>query len=173
LDNDDLAKPKRGRKQNWSDPSTTWETGTGEFDLAGTIDERECAGEKPTQYEAPKDRKWKARNLVTIHWKILASYECPYPSMVPIFACLIDHANINTGRCDASQKVMAIETGYNVKTVRRVLGWLAENTPFLEIERRVGIKGKFRSNAPRPMGPHGGRLDRRSGLHRGREECAA
>jgi hypothetical protein len=140
LDADDLARRKQARKQNWDDATFDHE---GNFSIEYTAEDRE---ERPTQFEAPKDRKWKARNLVTIHWNIL-NYPCPYPSMVHIFACVIDHANINNGRCDASQKVMAIETGYSVKTVRKVLDWLAVNTPFLEIERRVGIKGQFRSNA--------------------------
>jgi hypothetical protein len=120
------------------------------FDDDGKVDRELTAlsrnSDEQTQYDAPKDRKWKARNLVTIHWNLL-NYPCPYPSMVHIFACLIDHANIDKGRCDASQKVMAIETGYNWKTVKRALDWLAVKTPFLKIERRIGTKGRFSSNA--------------------------
>jgi hypothetical protein len=131
------------RKQDYSEAVFDH---AGGFDREATIEDREFVGEQPTRDDAPKDRKWKARNVVTIHWNIL-NYPCPYPSMVHIFGCLIDHANINTGRCDASQKVMGIETGYSPKTVRKVLDWVAANTPFLEIERRIGSKGRFRSNA--------------------------
>jgi hypothetical protein len=132
-----------GKRTKWKDDALQW-TPEGEFDRELT--ELSRNSDEQTQYEAPRDRKWKARNVVTVHWNIL-NYPCPYPSMVHIFACVIDHANINTGRCDASQKVMAIETGYCVKTVRKVLDWIAANTPFLEIERRTGSKGQFRSNA--------------------------
>ena len=107
-----------------------WECDGQTINIEDTQSIRHERGEQPTQYDAPKDRKWKARNLVTVHWNIL-NYRCPYPSMVHIFACLIDHANINTGRCDASQKVMAIETGFHVNTVRKVLGGSRRKPPSL------------------------------------------
>ena len=139
-----------GKRGKWDDEAVAWETDTGEFDLAGTIENRRCRPrvlETPTQYEAPKDRKWKARNVVTIHWQHLG-IECPYPSMVHIFACVIDHSNINNGRCDASQRLIALETGFHRNTVRRVLQWVEDNTPFLTIERRSRRPGgKFKSHA--------------------------
>ena len=68
--------------------------------------------------------------------------------MIHIFLCVIDHANSYSGRCDAGQNTMAIETGFNRKTVRRCLEWLEVNTPFLKIEReRPSKRGKFRTNA--------------------------
>ena len=134
------------RNKDWSDPAIAWESGTGEFDREATIENRQFGG-RSTQYSAPKDRKWKARNVVTIHWQLLG-IECPYPSMVHIFACVIDHSNINTGRCDVSQQTIALETGYGRNWVRKVLKWVADNTKFLVIEergRRPG--GKFNSHA--------------------------
>lgn len=121
------------------------------FDHDGAVDVeamREERGEAPTQYTVPeKDQKWRARNVITIHW-LLTGIECPYPSFVHIMACVIDHANPNTGRCDASQRTMAIETGYHRDTVRKVLKWAADNTPFLGIEGRGRRRfGQFKSNA--------------------------
>jgi hypothetical protein len=54
-----------GRSKNWSDEAIAWESGTGEFDREATVENRAFLGEQPTQYDAPKDRKWKARNVVT------------------------------------------------------------------------------------------------------------
>jgi hypothetical protein len=142
---------RMGKRGEWADPALEWSTGTGELDLDATIENREILreerGETPTQYEAPKDRKWKARNVITIHWQHLG-IECPYPSMVHIFACVVDHSNINNGRCDASQRLIALETGFHRNTVRRVLQWVEDNTPFLTIERRTRRPGgKFKSHA--------------------------
>jgi hypothetical protein len=142
---------KRRRKKDWSDEAIAFDTGTGEVDVDETAFNREFLreerGEKSTQYEAPKERKWKARNVITIHWQ-LTGIECPYPSMVYIVACVIDHSNINTGRCDASQRVIALETGYGRNWVRKVLKWVADNTPFLVIEKRERRHGgKFKSHA--------------------------
>ena len=138
-----------GKRGKWDDEAVRW-TPEGEFDLYETIESRRLRPrvlETPTQYEAPKDRKWKARNVVTIHWQHLG-IECPYPSMVHIFACVIDHSNINNGRCDASQRLIALETGFHRDTVRRVLKWVEDNTPFLTIERRSRRPGgKFKSHA--------------------------
>ncbi len=121
------------------------------FDSDGAVDVeamREDRGEQPTEFIAPdKDQKWRARNVITIHW-LLTGIECPYPSFVHIMACVIDHANPTTGRCDASQSLMAIETGFHRDTVRKVLQWTADNTPFLKIEGRGRRRfGQFRTNA--------------------------
>ena len=127
------------RKQEYSEANFDCD---GNFDLQQTIEERELSGRRPTQYQAPEaDQKWRARNVVTIHWN-LVNIPCPYPSFVYIVACVIDHANPRTGRCDASQRLIAAETGYSSKWVGKVLDWFAANTSFLKIERLRTVLGR-------------------------------
>jgi hypothetical protein len=104
--------------------------------------------ECPTQFVAPdEDQKWRARNVLTIHWK-LTGIECPWEaSFVRIMASVIDHANPMNGRCDASQRVIAIETGYSRQWVNKVLKW-AVDTQLLQIESRGRRRfGQFKTNA--------------------------
>jgi hypothetical protein len=102
---------------------------------------------EPTAYVAPdKDQKWRARNVITIHWKLLGIKV--RGSFIAIMAAVIDHANPKTGRCDASQWLIGRETGYSIKWVRHVLRWWATQTQFLGIEKRGrNSQGKFSTSA--------------------------
>ena len=116
-------------KQNYSDAVFDHE---GIFDREATISDREG---KPTQFVAPKqDQKWRARDLVDIHWK-LTGIEAPSESYNRIFSCIIGHANPKNGVCYVRQKVIAIETGYSRDTVGRVVRWWKKQG-FLETESR-------------------------------------
>ena len=116
-------------KQNYSDAVFDHE---GIFDREATISDREG---KPTQFVAPKqDQKWRARDLVDIHWK-LTGIEPPTESYNRIFSCIIGHANPKNGVCYVRQKVIAIETGYSRDTVGRVVRWWKKQG-FLETESR-------------------------------------
>ena len=132
----DIAKTKRRDNAQFDHE--------GKFDLAETIEENRI---RATEFEAPKERKFKARNMITMHFNYM-TYPCPSPyAMAQIFAAVIDHANINTGRCDASQRTIAIETNFHRNTVKKWLDWIAANTPYLTIEQRRGKLGKFRTSA--------------------------
>ena len=90
---------------------------------------------KPVEFIAPgKERKWRARDLVDIHWK-LTGIEPPSESYCRIISCIIGHANPRTGTCYPSHATIAIETGYSVKTVQRVIDWWCEQK-FLTTESR-------------------------------------
>jgi hypothetical protein len=127
---DGVAKPKRKHKLSVFDH-------TGEFDLDATIEETQL---NATEYTAPQpDQKWRARNVLSIHWNLIAEkYACPYPSFMSIMACIIDHSNPKTGRCDVGVWLVGRETGYTERWVRIVTAWIAANTPFLRIEARPG-----------------------------------
>ena len=86
--------------------------------------------------------------MVTMHFNYMTYPACSsLYAMMQIFATVIDHANINTGRCDASQSTIAIETKFHRNTVKKWLDWIAANTPYLTIEQRRGKLGKFRTSA--------------------------
>ena len=141
------AKPKHVRKQNWSDEAIEWQTGTGEFDREATIENRELLGEgKRLQYTAPGvEQKWRARDLVDIHWK-LVSIDPPSESYNRIMSCIIGHANPHNGRCQLKQKLIAAETGYSVDTVQRAIKWW-ESKGFLKTQSM----GLGRSTAYQPQ----------------------
>jgi hypothetical protein len=102
----------------------------GNFDIEETIEGREGC----VQYTAPgAGQKWKARDLVDIHWE-LSGFKCPV-SYCRIMSCIIDHANPKSGVCNPKQAVVAIETGYSDRTVRSALTWWAEQG-FLRTESR-------------------------------------
>jgi len=141
------AKPKHVRKQNWSDEAIEWQTGTGEFDREATIENRELLGEgKRLQYTAPGvEQKWRARDLVDIHWK-LVSIDPPSESYNRIMSCIIGHANPHNGRCQLKQKLIAAETGYSVDPVQRAIKWW-ESKGFLKTQSM----GLGRSTAYQPQ----------------------
>ena len=81
-------------KKNWSDEAIAWETGTGEFDREGTAHNRQFLREdgEGTKYTAPtKDQKWRARDLLDIHWK-LTGIKCP-ESFNRVMSCIVGHVN--------------------------------------------------------------------------------
>jgi len=91
----------------------------------------------PIEYVAPgPEQKWRARDLLDIHWE-LVGIPTPSPSYNRIMSCIIGHANPTTGRCQLKQKLIAVETGYCVKTVRRVIDWWVAHG-FL-IEQDMGL----------------------------------
>jgi Helix-turn-helix domain len=113
----------------------------GNFDLEATIDEREGG----VRYTAPgAEQKWRARDLLDIHWH-LAGLECP-ETYNRIMSCIIGHANPKNGVCCPSQAVIAIETGYCDRTVRRAIDWWVGQR-FLRTEPR----GHSRSLAYHPQ----------------------
>jgi Helix-turn-helix domain len=121
------------RPTNWKDDALQWTTDTGEFDRELTALSR--SSEDKAAFVAPgAEQKWRARNLVDIHWA-LVEIETPSASYNRIFACIIDHANPNDGLCYPSQSIIAIETGYSVDTVQRAIRWWKEQG-FLKTERR-------------------------------------
>ena len=93
----------------------------GHVDVEAIIDERSY-NTPPTEYVAPgKDRKWRARDLLDIHWK-LVGIECP-ASFNKIMSCIVGHANPDNGACFPRQKTISVETGYSVKTIKRATDW--------------------------------------------------
>jgi hypothetical protein len=121
----------------------------GKLDVEGT---RYCREGTPTKYDPPgENQKWRARNLITIHWKH-TGITCPYPSFNAIMACVIDHANPKTGRSDPSHKCIAGDTKCHRNTVCKVLDWAEVNTPFLGVERRErSVNGRFPTHAYHPQ----------------------
>jgi Helix-turn-helix domain len=102
----------------------------GNFDLERTIDERE----NTVRYVAPgAEQKWRARDLLDIHWEH-TGLGCP-ASYNRIMSCIVGHANPNNGVCNPKQAVIAIETGYSDRTVRRAIDWWIEHG-FLRTEVR-------------------------------------
>src|SRR5262245_41269633 len=94
-----------------------------EFEREGMIDSLRCRRGDSMSYVAPgAEQKWRARDLVDIHWK-LTGIETPSVSHNRVMSCIIGHANPNTGRCQVKQKLIAAETGYSPKTVRRAADW--------------------------------------------------
>ena len=70
----------------------------GNIDVEATIEERRFSG-NPVQYIAPgADKKWRARDLLDIHWKLM-DIKCP-ESFNRIMSCIIGHANPNNGVCN-------------------------------------------------------------------------
>ena len=123
-------------KKNWSDEAIAWETGTGEFDREGTAHNRQFLREdgEGTQYTAPtKDQKWRARDLLDIHWK-LTGIKCP-ESFNRVMSCIVGHVNPNTGACFPRQSTIAIETACHRNTVGRAVQFWVEQK-FLETEDR-------------------------------------
>jgi hypothetical protein len=120
-------------KKNWDDAAWDHE---GQFDLEATIEDRRYFGDtEPTEYEAPgAKRKWKARNLLDIHWE-LTGIKVPSKSYLAIMSCIINHANPVNGVCMPRQTVLAIETGYSRDTVKRVVPWWERNG-FLKTDSR-------------------------------------
>jgi len=97
-----------------------WEADGATVNIEDTLFLRQETGAR-TQYTAPKqDQKWRARDLVDIHWE-LVSVPTPSPSYNRIMSCIIGHANPTSGRCET--KLIAAETGYCVKTVSRAIDW--------------------------------------------------
>jgi hypothetical protein len=96
--------------------------------------QREERGEI-TEYAAPgAERKWKARDLLDIHWR-LTGIETPSESYNRIMSCIIGHANPNTGACYPRQSLIEIETGYSRDTINRAIKWWTDQG-FLKTERR-------------------------------------
>jgi hypothetical protein len=99
------------------------------------IDSLRCSREEPPEYVAPgSEQKWRARNLVDIHWK-LTGIEPPSESYCRIMACIIDHANPGDGNCFPRQTTIALETGYSKDTVKRAIKWWIKHK-FLTTESR-------------------------------------
>jgi DNA-binding transcriptional MocR family regulator len=122
-----------GKRGKWKDDALQWTTDTGEFDRELTALSR--SSESKPDFVAPgAEQKWRARNLIDIHWA-LVEIETPSASYNRIFACIIDHANPEDGLCYPSQSIIAIETGYSIDTVQRAIRWWKEQG-FLKTERR-------------------------------------
>ena len=105
----------------------------GHVDVEAIIDERSY-NTPPTEYVAPgKDRKWRARDLLDIHWK-LVGIKCP-ESFRSIMSCIVGHANPLSGVCYPRHKTIARETGYSVETTKRAIKWWTQRE-FLKTESR-------------------------------------
>jgi Helix-turn-helix domain len=92
-------------------------------------------GESKPEFVAPgAEQKWRARNLVDIHWALTA-IKIPSESYNRILSCIIDHANPHNGLCYPSQSIIAIETGCSVETVKRAIKWWKKQG-FLKTESR-------------------------------------
>jgi hypothetical protein len=121
--------------------SRRWEDNS-EHNHEMMIDSIRCRRDEPTEYEAPEtDQKWRARNVISFHFRHLNHQ--PPPAYRDVMLCAIDHANPTTGRSDARQRMMAVECNLSRETVNRALRWWEVNTAYLEIENR----GAGRSNA--------------------------
>ncbi len=77
-------------------------------------------------------QKWRARDVVDIHWKLLG-FDCP-PSVNRVLSCLIGHANPEDGQLNPKQQTVGNETGYSRETVNRSIKW-ASKEGFLTSER--------------------------------------
>jgi hypothetical protein len=108
------------KKDKWKDDAIQW-TPEGEFDRELTALSRTSEG-RPEFVAPGAEQKWRARDLLDIHWG-LVGIETPAKSFNRIMSCIIGHANPNTGRCQLKQKLIAAETNYSVKTVKRVTDW--------------------------------------------------
>ena len=94
-----------------------------EHEREAMIDSERCRRGEPTEFIAPGvEQKWRARDLVDIHWK-LTGIEPPAPSYNRILSCIIGHANPTSGRCQIKQKLIGAETGYSRDTVMRATKW--------------------------------------------------
>ena len=108
-----------------------------DYERDGMIDSIRCDREEPTRYRAPEtDQKWRARNVISFHFRHF-DYKTP-PAYRAVLLCAIDHANPTTGRCDIGQLRIARECNLTRETVNRAMRWWEENTYFLKIESRFG-----------------------------------
>ena len=74
--------------------------------------------DEPTSYRAPEtDQKWRARNIISFHFRHF-TYKAT-PAYRDVLLCAIDHANPTAGRCDAGQRTMARECNLSRETVNR------------------------------------------------------
>ncbi len=109
---------------------------TGAVDVEAIREVRDWRGER-TAYTAPEtDQKWRARNVISFHFRHFA---WKAPSLYrDVLLCVIDHANPKSGRCDVGQRRIAVECHVRRQAVNEALIWWSENTHFLEIENRPG-----------------------------------
>ena len=108
-----------------------------EYERIGMVDSIQCRREGPTYYRAPEtDQKWRARNVISFHFRHFA-YKAP-PAYRDVLLCAIDHANPTTGRCDVGQRKIARECNLTRQTVNEAMRWWEDNTCFLQIENRPG-----------------------------------
>jgi hypothetical protein len=109
-----------------------------DHDREAMVDAIRCRREERgeiTDYAAPgAEQRWRARDLVDIHWK-LTGIETPSGSYNRIMSCIIGHANPDSGVCYPRQSTIGIETGYSRDTVKRVIDWWTERG-FLKTESR-------------------------------------
>ena len=126
----DLAKQRRGRRQY----DELYENNQ---EKAHEAMRERRDWQKAVKFTAPgAERKWRARNLVDIHWRLVgAELQPPAESYNRIMSYIIDHANPYNGSCYPSHATVAVETGYSVETVKRVVRWWAKHK-FLETESR-------------------------------------
>jgi hypothetical protein len=138
-----VAKSKRGRKSKMRhEEDVFWESDGQSINIEDTQfvrqERMEERGERKPEFVAPgAEQKWRARNLVDIHWG-LTGIKTPSESYNRIFSCIIDHANPHTGICYPSQSIIAIETGYSVKTVKRAIAWWKEQGFLVTEDRGLG-----------------------------------
>jgi hypothetical protein len=94
----DVARPGRGRKPRLvHEEDVFWGHDGTYVDIEGTQDIRQAAmeerGERKPEFVAPgAEQKWRARNLVDIHWALTA-IKTPSESYNRVLSCIIDHAN--------------------------------------------------------------------------------
>src|SRR5215831_14237594 len=69
-----------------------------DYERDAMIDSIQCRRDEPTEYIAPEpDQKWRARNVISFHFRYLG-YKAP-SGYRDVLLCAIDHANPTTGRC--------------------------------------------------------------------------
>jgi hypothetical protein len=142
----DVAKSKRGRKPKLVHEENAWFESDGTINVEETQSVRQALGEAPTQYQAPgEDQKWRARNVISFHWRHLG-IKIP-PGYRDVMLCAIDHANPSNGRCDAGQSRMARECNLGRQYVNEAMQWWASSTDFIQIENRNDRHGRRISNA--------------------------
>ena len=105
-----------------------------DFEREGMIELLMQRREEWVEYTAPtKDQKWRARDLLDIHWK-LTGIKCP-ESFNRVMSCIVGHVNRKTGACFPRQSTIAIETACHRNTVGRAVQFWIEHK-FLETEDR-------------------------------------
>jgi hypothetical protein len=94
------------------------------------------------EYLAPEEgQKWRARDVVDIHWRLIpCSINCP-DSVRAVFSCLIGHANPETGQLNPSQRLVGYETGHHRETVNRAIKWLVKHG-FLKVDSTAQKDGR-------------------------------
>jgi hypothetical protein len=138
-----LSESKRGRKCKMRhEEDVFWESDGQSINIEDTQfvrqERMEERGESKPEFVAPgAEQKWRARNLVDIHWALTA-IKTPSESYNRVLSCIIDHANPHNGLCYPSQSIIAIETGYSVKTVKRAVNWWKEQG-FLKTEAVASV----------------------------------